>query len=313
MGGSENFINVNLPTVRQLQCFLAVAQELNFRKAAERLNMTQSPLTRQIQGLEDILGQELFSRNTHKVHLTNAGQRLTTKAEHILIELKALKYDNFSSKKTLLRIGLTIGLNFENILPLNKVLNDLVSTEEGIIQNMTSSQLVQCLVKNTLDIVLTGEQPPGWENEIQFYWLYREPLLLAMPTAHPASCKEKVSLTDVSDLPLFWFPRNENPTYYDKCENYFKSLDFSLKQTKEPDDSLLMLSWIIGGKGMALMPRSLCSFKQDGLCYRALTNETALKLNIDVYAALRKHENQPAVLNALEVLLRKGTATNKYY
>lgn len=88
MSADAHLTGSHLPTIRQLQCFLAVAQELNFRRAAERLSMTQPPLTRQIQRLEDLLGQTLFDRNTHDVTLTRAGQALVAKAEAILCALK---------------------------------------------------------------------------------------------------------------------------------------------------------------------------------------------------------------------------------
>ena len=66
MATAEHLISNNLPSIKQLQCFLAVAHELNFRKAAERLRMTQPPLTRQIKCLEAVLKRQLFIRNTHE-------------------------------------------------------------------------------------------------------------------------------------------------------------------------------------------------------------------------------------------------------
>lgn len=87
MSVAAHLISNHLPTIKQLQCFLAVAHELNFRRAAERLSMTQPPLTRQIQSLEDLLGQPLFSRTTHEVILTDSGRTLVMKAEAILMTL----------------------------------------------------------------------------------------------------------------------------------------------------------------------------------------------------------------------------------
>ena len=83
--------NSNLPTVKLLQCFMAVARELNFRKAAESINMTQPPLTRQIRCLEDLLGYELFIRNTHSVRLTKSGNDLLVEANKISCLINGLK------------------------------------------------------------------------------------------------------------------------------------------------------------------------------------------------------------------------------
>lgn len=301
MATAGYLISNNLPSVRQLQCFLAVAHELNFRRAAERLRMTQPPLTRQIKCLEVVLGRQLFSRSTHDVSLTEAGRALVIKAEAILQEFCELKTGAFSSEKSL-RIGLTRTLNFELIDPVNKQLIKLDAGDDIEMPYLTSAQLLQCLSKNTLDLVLTGEKGTGHEDIVQYRWVCREPLLMAMPAIHPASIQEKVSLKDVSNLPLFWFARSTNPSFYDKCEGYFELLQTPLKRVKEPDDSLVMLTQIVKGKGIALMPQSKCTFNQEGLCYRKLTDLESQKLNIDVYIATRLDEKREAVLNAQDVL-----------
>ena len=301
MATAEHLISNNLPGVKQLQCFLAVAHELNFRRAAERLRMTQPPLTRQIKCLEAVLGRQLFSRSTHDVSLTDAGRALVIKAEAILQALSALKTGPLSSEKAL-RIGLTRTLNFALIAPVNQQLSKLEVGDDVETPNLTSAQLLQCLAKNTLDLVLTGEKATGYEDRVQYRWVCREPLMMVMPARHPASINEKVSLEEVRDLPLFWFSRSANPAFYDKCERYFELLKFPIKKVKEPDDSLVMLTHIAGGKGFALMPQSKCTFHQEGLCYRELAEPEAQTLNIDIYAAIRLNEKREAILNAQDGL-----------
>ena len=301
MSVAAHLISSHLPTIRQLQCFLAVAHELNFRRAAERLNMTQPPLTRQIQSLENLLGQSLFSRTTHAVTLTESGRALVAKAEAILTALSALKQEAQPAAAQL-RIGLTRTLNFELIAPLNKQLASFLARDEMEMPSLTSAQLLQSLAKNNLDLILTGEKGPEAEEVVRYAWVYREPLLVAMPSTHPASLPQKVSLDMLADLPLFWFARSANPQFYDKCERYFATLSVTLKRLREPDDSLLMLSHIARGKGFALMPQSKCTFNQAGLCYRPLTEGAAQQLAIDVYAAIRADEKNAAVLDALNAL-----------
>ena len=307
MATAGHLISNNLPSVKQLQCFLAVAHELNFRRAAERLRMTQPPLTRQIKCLEGVLEQQLFSRSTHDVSLTEAGQALVIKAEKILLELNELKTGSLTSSGKI-RIGLTRTLNFELIEPVSRHLIALDAVDNVETPNLTSAQLLQGLSKNTLDLVLTGEKGIGQEDMVQYRWVYCESLLMAMPAMHPASLKDKVSLNDVSDLPLFWFSRGANPLFYDKCERFFKQLTIPLRRVKEPDDSLVMLTHIANGKGFALMPRSKCTFNQEGLCYRELTDDESQKLNIDIYVATRINERREAVLDAQDILCGKRVA-----
>ncbi|WP_442799234.1 LysR family transcriptional regulator [Pantoea vagans] len=306
MATAENLISNNLPSVKQLQCFLAVAHELNFRRAAERLRMTQPPLTRQIKCLEAVLERQLFSRNTHDVSLTEAGRELVAKAERLLQALSEMKKGSSSSEKAL-RIGLTRTLNFELIESINEQINKLNAGDDVETPHLTSAQLLQCLSKNTLDLVLTGEKGTGHEDIVQYRWVCREPLMMAMPAMHPASLKEKVSLEDVCDLPLFWFARSANPTFYDKCESYFDRLNYTLRRVKEPEDSLVMLTHIARGKGFALMPQSKCTFNQEGLCYRELSDNESQKLNIDVYAATRRNEKREDILTAQNILCSQSS------
>lgn len=294
-------INSKLPSIKQLQCFLLVAQELNFRRAAERLRMTQPPLTRQIKSLEETLGCALFIRNTHEVRLTEAGRKLVVKATYLINELTHF-VDEMNTEQSRLRIGLTRTLSFENIPQVNDRIKMLVSHEEIDIQNQTSIQLLQSLSKGAMDLAIIGEKSLHSEQDFSFHWICREPLLLVMPSSHPASLQDKVALADVADLPLFWFPRHANPLYYDKCEAYFRHLPFTLKRAKEPDDSLVLLSSIARGKGMTLMPQSMCTFNQQGLCYRALTDDAAQSLNIDVYVATRKNDTREWIINGIQQL-----------
>lgn len=293
--------NSSLPTVKQLQCFLAVAQELNFRKAAERINMTQPPLTRQIRCLEDLLGYELFTRNTHGVHLTKSGNDLLIEAEKILCLISGLKALNARNVDKI-RVGATNTLNFENISPIAGALNALVGIESADVHNMNSSQLIQSLQKSSLDIALIGEQNTRVEEDVSFHWIYREPLLLAMPSSHKAATQHQVSLEDVSELPLFWFPWSANPAFYEKCEKLFEKLPFPLKRIKEPDDTIVMLSKVAKGNAIALMPRSMCTFYNEGLCYKELTDSHSKHLNIDVYAAIKNNDRRPHIFEAIESL-----------
>lgn len=294
-------INNKLPSIKQLQCFLVVAQELNFRRAAERLRMTQPPLTRQIKLLEEMLGCALFIRNTHEVRLTEAGRKLVPKATQLINELIHC-VDEMNTEQSRLRMGLTRTLSFDNIPQVSDRINQFLSHKEIDIQNLTSIQLLQLLSKGQMDMVIIGEKSLHSEQDFSFHWIYREPLLLVMPSSHPASLQDKVALADIADLPLFWFPRHANPLYYDKCEAYFRHLSFTLERVKEPDDSLVLLSSIARGKGMTLMPQSMCTFHQQGLCYRTLTDDAAQSLNIDVYVATRKNDTREWVINGIQLL-----------
>jgi DNA-binding transcriptional LysR family regulator len=294
--------NEKLPTIKQLQCFLAVAHELNFRRAAERMRMTQPPLTRQIQCLEDVIGCPLFTRDTHQVHLTEAGIKLEEQAKQLINQLSHL-VQRLNVESDTVKIGVTRTLDFSLIPTINAHLEKLIDADEISAHQLTSKQLLQILARGNLDIALVGEKAPNGEEAFEFRWLYREPLMLALPSSHPASIQDTVSLRDVVDLPLYWFSRSANPGFYDKCENVLQSLPFVLKRKAEPDDSLIMLASIARGKGMALMPQSMCVSTRAGLCYRHLDAQMNERLHIDVYLVMQKNEKRVNVLNAARQLL----------
>lgn len=282
-----------LPTIRQLQCFMVVCQELNFRKASERLNMTQPPLTRQIQSLEALIGKNLFLRNTHEVTLTDTGQQLLDKAEKWLSQLENDMAEIANSST--IKFGYTRFLNFENIPAIFDKLHAIEQDIATINENLSSPQLINNLCKGNLDIILIGEGNLS-DDKVRYQKIHTEPLLLVMPSTHHASSQEKVSLQDVADLPLYWFARNEHPAYFDKCEAYFISLDFRLKRLAEPKDSLILLDKIAKGRGMALMPQSLCTVQQAGCCYKKLSDKDNQSLNIVVFIAIRQGETDEKIL-----------------
>lgn len=297
-----NDLTIKLPTIRQLQCFLAVARELNFRRAAERMRMTQPPLTRQIQCLEEVLGCPLFIRDTHQVHLTEVGRQLEADAKQWMSQLTGI-INALHVESGNVKIGVTCTLDFTQIPILNDALAQLTGLDEIASQPLTSRQLLQMLDRGNLDIALVGETTIDNEQHFCFHRVYRETLMLAMPSSHPASMQDKVALQAVADLPLYWFARNANPAYYDKCEAYWRRLPVVLKRQSEPDDSLIMLANIAGGKGMALMPQSMCVSTREGVCYRRLDREANETLNIDVYLAIRQDEKRGNVLKVRDALL----------
>ncbi|KAA8725678.1 LysR family transcriptional regulator [Ewingella americana] len=302
-----NDFSVNLPTIKQLQCFIAVAHELNFRRAAEQMKMSQPPLTRQIQTFEALLGQPLFIRNTHQVQLTEAGKQLQRQAKPLIEQLSRLvKELKVESEK--LRVGVTRALDFTLIPSIHAHLATLMDIDEVLSYHLNSRQLLKMLDSQNLDIVFTGEKSSGHDDEFNFFWLHREPLMLALPASHPAALQDRVSLKDVADLALFWFSRSANPSFYDKCEQVFNALPFALQFKPESEDSLLTLANVARGNGMALMPQSMCLSTREGLCYRKLDEQTSSHLNIDVYLATRKNERREHVLEAVNVFLpeKKG-------
>lgn len=272
-----------LPTVKQLQYFLAVYEERNFTKAAGKLCITQPSLTAQIQSLEANLGVSLFLRNTQYVLPTNAAEQLRESAESVLNHLTVLSscFQHVSSKK--FSLGLTKTLNFDTI-PIIKQFIDIFADEVEIYQNrQTSQELLHEVMLSHLDFALVSDYYTG-ENtaELEKILIHQEPLVVAIASDYTVS-RDEIDLNEIASLPLYWFQRHQNPLFYDQCEIVFKSLKQNIVRIQELSDSLAMLLQVAQGNAFLLMPESMAKAIVQGITYKRLSPEFEQSLLIDIY------------------------------
>ena len=300
-------LSKHLPSTRTLQCYLAVAQELNFRRAAELLNMLQPPLSRQIKGLEDMLRVQLIHRDTHRVSLTVAGEAFKNEAHKFLSALDlaiASVKEQFHDNKagaTMVRIGLTSVINYALIPHLNALVTDPAFTCGRNLVRAWSRHLVERVRSGELDIAIVGDiiAPTA---DLRVETVCREPMIVVLPASHPAAQKSEVDLDELGDTPLFWSSRTDNPAFYDKCERTFKSFGYAAPRRLEPKDFTMLLACVAAGDGVALCPQSMQATSHIGVAYRALPPKLARLLSIDVQVVSRAHESRRAVLDKVEAI-----------
>ena len=248
---------------RQLQCFVAVAELLNFRQAAERLCMTQPPLSRQIQQLEAVLGRQLFERDTRGVRMTEAGVHFLADARALLQQAESvLQHARQQDSGAVLRIGMTTVVD-SGIFPDWSAM--LAAPCPGVrlaISRQLSIQLIRQLRRGELDVALIGL--PSLTNELVVEKLFDDPLMLALPASHPLARKRQVRLADLQGEALFWFGRALNPAYYDFCQPAFQALPRPPRFVPEPPEHHILLAQVAAGQGGALIPRSLRQIRRRG-------------------------------------------------
>ncbi len=300
-----SILSKRLPTVKQLQCFVAVAENLNFRRAAERLHMSQPPLSRQVHTLEDLLRVRLFERDTHVVSLTAAGEVFLDTARSTLRELEAgvssLIEASPMAKKTI-RVGLTSVLDFTQHAALAACLAEAgrrghLQTERGY-----SKRLILRVDQHQTDLALVGELP-GIPAELEHREIAQDPLVAAIPADHPAAAKPALEFDDIADLPLYWCARADNPAFYDRCETAFRQFGFEPARQPEPGQHLEMLAGIAAGRGVSLLPSSLLASSRTGVAYRPFVEDVAKRLSISVQLVWRREESHPAVCELRDALL----------
>ena len=154
--------------------------------------------------------------------------------------------------------------------------------------NYTSKELLFELQKGNIDFAIVSDYSNRDFSENSLL-IYQEPMMLVLPTKHPCSQLNKVNLSDVTDLPLFWFKQHLNPFFYEQCDKVFNRLDKQIIRRAELADNLSMLLEVALGNGMMLLPQSKAQAKVDGVSYKKLITNQNDKLKINIYLVWRKN------------------------
>ncbi|GKT16820.1 LysR family transcriptional regulator [Acidovorax sp. SUPP2522] len=266
----------NLLDSRSLALFLAVADALSFRQAAETLHLSQPPLSRAIRELEERLGTRLFDRTTQGVALTDAGRRLLPYARRVGQLLRdAQAAVAAQGMPATLRLGLTSAAWFRGLA--QRVQAAQPGTTVSVVSD-ASPKLVRQLGAGKLDaaFVALPTQAPGLDVQE----LDRLAMVVAMPSSHPLARRRSVRLADLASEALFWFERARQPAFYDHCQQVFSRHGFAAPKLREPADHHVLLAEVASGRGMALLPRSFTALRRPGVVYRALAEGEALAVGI---------------------------------
>ena len=299
-------ISTNL---RSLRHFVAVAEELHFGRAAERLHMTQPPLSQSIQALEQELGITLFNRTNRSVSLTPIGALWLPHVRDILDKTEALP----QVAKRLARgeIG-TLRLSFVSSTVYG-VLPELVSRfsmafpdVEITLKEATSNIQVQALLNNDFDagLVIAPKQqdfPPG----LHYYPVSSEPLIIAMPQKwidekYDLGNADTVNLREMAHLPLILFPRESSPALHDLITGYYAHLGIEPLLGQLAIQMQTMIGLISAGMGFALVPDSMRTLQRQGVIYKALSEDSPV---METGLVLHAKNAPPSAHNLLELAM----------
>lgn len=282
---------------RSLRLFLAVAETLSFREAAETLHMTQPPLSRGIRDLEGRLGALLFDRNTQSVNLTDAGRRLLPFARRMRTLLDQA-YEAVASTPDVrrLRLGLTTAVEPQWFAGVMQHLQSGGSEPEVFTD--PSPRLVQRLLRGQLHAAFIAwpTRAPG----LQVDEVAREPLMAVLPSRHRLARRRLVSLADLAHEPVFWFKRSRQPAFHDHCQAVFRRHGFEPAWREEPPDHHMLLAAVSQGSGIALLPASFTTLRRPGVSYRPLREGEALQVGIGLATPPGQEALRSLLLEAAE-------------
>jgi DNA-binding transcriptional LysR family regulator len=242
--------------LRQLEHFVAVAQECHFTRAAKRLHIAQSGLSASIRSLERELGASLFLRSTRQVQLTPAGQALMGEALRALSASNAAK-DAVAAVQGLLRGSLSIGsLQCLHAVHLPALLAHFLSAHPGLeiqLRQGGSGELIEQVRNGRLDVAFVS-RPIRSPDDVVIGALDREPLVLACAPGHPLASREQVKLADLTDEQFVDFPPDWGTR--DLADRVLTAAGVERRVALEVTDVHSLLDLIAFGLGVALVPRS---------------------------------------------------------
>jgi DNA-binding transcriptional LysR family regulator len=255
--------------LRHLRYFVAVAEELHFRRAAERMHISQPPLSEQISQLEDELGSRLLERDRgREVRLTVAGVAFLEEARKILLQVgEAAEAVHRASRGEIgtLRVGLAPAMAY-GVVPM--ILRQLRADAPMI--SLQLSELVtplqeKAILDRTLDVGFCyGRlQSDGLAAEC----IHRERLVLAVPDHHSMANKERVRLAQLESERFITIPRAKSPGLYDHIFQTCYKAGLSPRVAQEATQFQTAIGLVCVGMGVALVPESIVALKRDGVKY----------------------------------------------
>jgi DNA-binding transcriptional LysR family regulator len=279
--------------LRQLRYFVAVAEELHFRRAAARLHMSQPPLSQQIQQLETEMGCRLLARSRRRVELTPAGESFLRDARSLLSEL-----DGAVATARRIAAGQT------GRLRINFVGSALLSTVPELVQRFraahpkveielherATAEQLRSLKSGTVDVGLL-RPPLEPDPDLRVEIVLRERTVAALPAEHPLASMRRNPLRRVASEPLVLFPRDQAPGFHDLLISSLADTGVTPRVVQYAPEMMTIIGLVAAGIGVSLVPASVQRLALEGVAYRPVIGAPAA----DLAAVTRAGDESPLV------------------
>ena len=253
--------------------FLAVAEELHFSRAAQRLNMTQPPLTQAIAQLEAALGLRLFDRTKRSVQLTAAGAALVPEVRDLLARAAAmpgLAHASADGEAGRLRLAFVSTVGFDLLPRWVRAFRERYPKVQLELIEATGDVQLEALGRGEIDagfiLHSPGFAPPG----LTCQRIAQDPLVVAVPEQSALAANATLTLKDLLDQPLVIFPRRILPSLYDAIFAMYHAAGYLPRVSQEAIQMQTIVNLVSAGIGVAWVPDSVRQFQRPGVVYRAL-------------------------------------------
>jgi len=289
--------------LRHLRYFIAVAEELHFGRAANRLHIAQPPLSQQIRRLEEILGYPLFLRTSRAVRLTAAGEIFLERARRTLRNVREDVEEARSigrGDEGFLRVGF-IGSGM--LTPLPAVLGRYRSLYPKVqlrLSESYTSGIAQSLNRGALDAGFLRDGGPIEGLSVEA--LFSEPFVAVLPQTHRLAGRAMISAADLRDDPFVFFAPTAGALAYEKPISLCERHGFRPRIVQEAPQWLTILRLVGAGLGVSIAPACVRQVAGEDVSCAALRGATVMS---DIELAFRRGEDR-AVVHALTVVAREN-------
>ncbi|WP_300031578.1 LysR family transcriptional regulator [uncultured Roseobacter sp.] len=287
--------------IRQLECFVAVAEELHFRKAGERLRLSQSALSERISALEQELGAQLFFRTTRQVSLTQAGSEFLQDARKILADIErtvsSVRHTAASDLRHIRVSGVDEAISM--LLPgaLLAFRQSDPTVHVQILEISSSEKHTQELIGRRTDVAFVRTPPK--DDFITSELLSRQPVVVVLADTNPLSGAASLCASDVVGQPIVGYPKHARPILHETLWSSFRQIGAQPNIICEITDKSTLLQCVAHGLGIALVPAWVKNIAPPGVTFVPFE---PCKNQIELYVAFRKSGNSDTLTRFVDVV-----------
>lgn len=258
--------------LRHLKYFISVAQHLNFSEAAKQLNISQPPLSRQIQQLEEELSVKLLTRTNRHVELTEAGTHFLESAKRTL---NLIDYDILTAQKIhegetgVLTIGFGGSVVFDLLPKVIKRVRAHYPNLQLNLRQLTTTEQITSLLNGTIDVGILV--PPVDNQKINTIPIREEAFVVCVPNRHPLStCTSPIAMKEFTDENIIMTPKEAGKGYYDAVLSLCRQGGFFPKITQTAQEQQTLVSLVAAELGVAFVPESTKLISHKNVKYLSL-------------------------------------------
>jgi DNA-binding transcriptional LysR family regulator len=290
--------------LRRLECFVAVAQAGNFRRAAQALSLSQPGVSVHIGHLEAELGVTLLERNRRGLALTAAGTTLLSRARVLLPALRealaeaaAVGEGRFGT----VRIGFWGSASYQFLPRALRLAEREFPDARILLRQMRTQPQVAALLAGELDLAIVRE--PSVPMGVAATLLIAENFMVALPSAHPLATERRIGAEQLHAQPLVTLPTGSGPLR-DAMMAELADAGATAVIVDEVTDMATALGLVSAGRGLALVPSSVASLRLPGIAFRPLAQP---RRRAEQWLWRRNDDNRPLVTGLFALLIRLGS------